>query len=169
VTDDGRWLRRVYAEDDLLLAECLRRGTWDALDPAGLAAAVSTVVYSGRREEAPDPYVPGGPQGRLAQALDATTRVWSEVTDLEEAHRLEATGPLDLGMVAPVHRWASGKGLDAVLRGTDIAAGDFVRWCKQVVDVLDQLATAAPRPALRTAARRAQDAVLRGVVAYSSL
>jgi ATP-dependent RNA helicase HelY len=169
VTDDGRWLRRLYAEDDLLLAECLRRGTWDGLDPAGLAAAVSTVVYSGRREDAPDAYVPGGPHGRLAQALDATTRVWSEVTDLEEQHRLEATGPLDLGLVGPVHRWASGKSLDAVLRGTDIAAGDFVRWCKQVVDVLDQLAQAAPRPALRSAARKAQEGVLRGVVAYSSL
>ncbi len=169
VTEDGRWLRRVYAEDDLLLAECLRRGTWDDLSPADLAAAVSTVVYSGRREEATEPYLPGGPAGRLAVALDETTRVWSEVTDLEAAHQLEVTGPLDLGLVAPVHRWASGKGLDAVLRGTDIAAGDFVRWCKQVVDVLDQLGQAAPRPALRSTARKAQDAVLRGVVAYSSV
>ncbi|MFD6175934.1 MULTISPECIES: DEAD/DEAH box helicase [unclassified Isoptericola] len=169
VTEDGRWLGRLYAEDDLLLAECLRRGVWDELDAPGLAAAVSTVVYSGRREEAAEPYVPGGPHGRLAQVLDATTRIWSEVTDLEAAHRLEATGPLDLGLVAPVHRWASGKNLDTVLRGTDVAAGDFVRWCKQVLDVLDQLAKAAPRPALRTTARKAQTAVLRGVVAYSSV
>ncbi|MFE5337791.1 DEAD/DEAH box helicase [Isoptericola sp. NPDC056573] len=169
VTDDGRWLGRLYAEDDLLLAECLRRGIWDELDAPGLAAAVSTVVYSGRREEASEPFVPGGPHGRLALALDATTRAWSEVTDLEAAHRLEATGPLDLGLVAPVHRWASGKNLDAVLRGTDVAAGDFVRWCKQVLDVLDQLAKAAPRPALRATARKAQTAVLRGVVAYSSV
>ncbi|MFE6970224.1 DEAD/DEAH box helicase [Isoptericola sp. NPDC057653] len=169
VTEDGRWLGRLYAEDDLLLAECLRRGIWDELDAPGLAAAVSTVVYSGRREEAAEPYVPGGPHGRLAQVLDATTRIWSEVTDLEAAHRLEATGPLDLGLVAPVHRWASGKNLDTVLRGTDVAAGDFVRWCKQVLDVLDQLAKAAPRPALRATARKAQTAVLRGVVAYSSV
>ncbi|MCA5894746.1 DEAD/DEAH box helicase [Isoptericola sp. NEAU-Y5] len=169
VTDDGHWLRRVYAEDDLLLAECLRRGTWDDLDAPGLAAAVSTVVYSGRREEAAEPFVPGGPTGRLAQALDATTTVWSQVTDLEAEHHLTVTGPLDLGLVAPVHRWASGRGLDAVLRGTDVAAGDFVRWCKQVIDVLDQLAAAAPRPQLRATARKAQAAVLRGVVAYSSL
>ncbi|WP_166847628.1 RNA helicase [Isoptericola sp. BMS4] len=169
VTDDGRWLRRLYAEDDLLMAECLRRGTWDALDPAGLAAAVSTVVFSGRREEASEPAVPSGPQGRLVAALDDTARVWSDVTGLEAEHGLEVTGPLDLGLVAPVHRWASGRGLDAVLRGTDVAPGDFVRWCKQIVDVLDQLASAAPRPALRSTARKAQQAVLRGVVAYSSL
>ena len=168
-TEAGSWLRRLYAESDLLLAECLRRGTWDGLDPASLAAVVSTVVYSGRREEAGDPYVPGGPQGRLAQVLTDTTRVWSEVTDLEESRGLDATGPLDIGIVAPVHRWASGRGLDSVLRGTELAAGDFVRWCKQVVDVLDQLAQAAPKPALRATARKAQDAVMRGVVAYSSL
>ncbi|MCF4120831.1 DEAD/DEAH box helicase [Antribacter sp. KLBMP9083] len=169
VTDDGRWLRRLYAENDLLLAECLRRGAWDGLDAAGLAAVVSAVVFQGRREDPGEPYVPGGPQGRLALALDETQRVWSEVDDLEDAHGLTATGQLDLGLVAPVHRWASGKGLDAVLRGTDLAAGDFVRWCKQVVDVLDQLAAAAPSAGLRNTARRAQDAVLRGVVAYSSL
>lgn len=169
VTDDGRWLRRLYAENDLLLAECLRRGVWDGLDPAGLAAVVSTVVYQGRRDDAPDPYIPGGPTGRLAGVLDDTQRVWSEVDDLEEAHGIEATGPLDLGLVGAMYRWASGKGLDSVLRGSDLAAGDFVRWCKQVIDVLDQLGGAAPSDKLRTTARKAQDAVLRGVVAYSSL
>jgi len=169
VTDDGRWLRRLYAENDLLLAECLRRGVWDGLDPAGLAAVVSTVVYQSRRDDAPDPYIPGGPTGRLAGVLDDTQRVWSEVDDLEEAHGIEATGPLDLGLVGAMYRWASGKNLDSVLRGSDLAAGDFVRWCKQVIDVLDQLGGAAPSDKLRTTARKAQDAVLRGVVAYSSL
>lgn len=169
VTEDGRWLRRLYAENDLLLAECLRRGAWDGLDPAGLAAVVSTVVYQSRRDDAPDPYIPGGPTGRLAAVLDETQRVWSEVDDLEEAHGIEATGPLDLGLVGAMYRWASGKTLDSVLRGSDLAAGDFVRWCKQVIDVLDQLGGAAPSEKLRTTARRAQDAVLRGVVAYSSL
>lgn len=169
VTDDGRWLRRLYAENDLLLAECLRRGVWDGLDAAGLAAVVSTVVYQSRRDDAPDPYIPGGPTGRLAAVLDETQRVWSEVDDLEEAHGIEATGPLDLGLVGAMYRWASGKTLDSVLRGSDLAAGDFVRWCKQVIDVLDQLGGAAPSDKLRSTARKAQDAVLRGVVAYSSL
>jgi ATP-dependent RNA helicase HelY len=166
VTDAGRRLGRLYAEDDLLLAECLRQGVWDTLNPAELAAAVSAVVYTSRREEGAA-HVPGGPDGRLARAVDATATVWSKLQDLESAHDLEVTGPLDAGLVAPVHRWASGRSLETVLRGTDVAAGDFVRWCKQVVDVLDQLSAAAPRPAVRAAARAAQDAVLRGVVAHS--
>lgn len=168
VTEDGQWLRRLYAENDLLLAECLRRGAWEDLDVPGLAAAVSAVVYSARRDDRDrNPSVPGGPAGRLGVALDATTRIWSELDDLETAHRLETVQPLDLGLVTPVHRWAAGRGLDAVLRDADIAAGDFVRWCKQVIDVLDQVAKAAPDARLRETARKAVGAVRRGVVAYA--
>jgi len=169
ITDAGQWLRRLYAENDLLLAECLRRGVWDDLDPAGLAAVVSTLVFSARRDEPGEPYVPGGPDGKLARALDATVVVWSEVDDLEEAHHIDATGTLDLGLVGSVHRWANGRSLDSVLRGSELAAGDFVRWCKQIIDVLDQLATAAPTPSMRRTAVRAIEAVRRGVVAYSSV
>jgi ATP-dependent RNA helicase HelY len=168
VTEDGQWLRRLYAENDLLLAECLRRGAWEDLDVPGLAAAVSAVVYSARRDDRDrNPSVPGGPAGRLGVALDATTRIWSELDDLETAHRLETVQPLDLGLVTPVHRWAAGRGLDAVLRDADIAAGDFVRWCKQVIDVLDQVAKAAPDARLRETAHKAVGAVRRGVVAYA--
>jgi ATP-dependent RNA helicase HelY len=169
ITDDGQWLRRIYAENDLLLAECLRRGTWNRLAAPDLAAAVSTVVYSGRRESAGEPFIPGGPRGELAKALDGTARVWQAVTDLEESHGLETTGDLDLGIVAPVQRWCAGRSLSSVLRGTDLAAGDFVRWCKQVVDVLDQLAGGAPSPSMRATARRAKEQIVRGVVAYSRL
>src|SRR5690606_8815405 len=99
VTHDGRWLRRLYAENDLLLAECLRRGVWEDLDAPALAAVVSTCVYAGRRDDHHgEPDVPGGPHGKLARALEAPTRVWSEVDDLEEEHDIDATGPLDEGL-----------------------------------------------------------------------
>ena len=170
VTPDGQWLRRLYAENDLLVAECLRRGVWEELDAPALAAAVSTLVYSARRDDRDeDPRIPGGPQGRLGRALGETLRIWSELDDLEKAHRIEATSSLDLGLVESVHRWATGRSLDAVLRGSELAAGDFVRWCKQVIDLLDQIADAAPHEHVRLTARRAVHALRRGVVAYSSV
>ncbi|SDC17197.1 ATP-dependent RNA helicase HelY [Sanguibacter gelidistatuariae] len=170
VTAPGAALRRLYAESDLLLAECLRLKVWEGLDAAGLAAAVSTLVYSARRDDSDgDPHIPGGPGGVLARALDETIRVWSKLDDLEAAHRLEATGALDLGLVEAVHRWASGRGLDVVLKGTDFAAGDFVRWCKQIIDVLGQLTKAAPDQHMRATADQAIEALRRGVVAYSSV
>ena len=170
VTPAGQSLRRLYAESDLLVAECLRTGAWDSLDAPGLAAVVSTVVFEARRDDhETTPPVPGGPHGRLATALDETARVWSRLDDLETSRGLQTTRPLDLGIVEPVHRWASGRSLGTVLAGTDLAAGDFVRWCKQVIDLLDQLGQAAPAGATRTTARRAVDLLRRGVVAYSSV
>ena len=57
-----------------------------------------------------------------------------------------------------------------MLSGTDLAAGDFVRWVKQVIDLLDQLAkipTLDPRVARLCA--EAIKLIKRGVVAYSSV
>ena len=170
VTDAGQTLRRLYAENDLLVAECLRAGAWDGLDPAGMAAMVAAVVFEARREDPEHvPAVPGGPHGRLGRALDATIRIWSRLDDLEQERDLHATRRLDTGLVDPMHRWASGRGLATVLNGTDLAAGDFVRWCKQVIDLLDQVATASTSPRTRATARSAVDQVRRGVVAYSSV
>lgn len=169
VTDDGRWLRRLYAENDLLLAECLRRGVFDELDAPGLAAAVSTLVYRSRRDDQGEPRIPGGPNSRLGVALDGCVRAWSELDDLETEHKVETIQPLDAGLVEAVHRWAAGRSLDAVLKGGELSAGDFVRWCKQVIDVLDQVSQAAPHQRLRATAREAVDALRRGVVAYSSV
>ncbi len=170
VTAAGQSLRRLYAENDLLVAECLREGAWDGLDPAGMAAMVAAVVFEARREE-PDraPAVPGGPNGRLGRALDATVRIWSRLDDLEQVHGISATRRLDVGLVEPIYRWASGRGLASVLAETDLAAGDFVRWCKQVIDLLDQVASASAVPRTRSTARAANDQVRRGVVAYSSV
>ena len=54
----------------------------------------------------------------------------------------------------------------AVLRDADLAAGDFVRWTKQTIDLLDQISIVADGPEGRTA-RSALDAIRRGIVAYS--
>src|SRR5690606_6139961 len=68
VTGTGEVLRRVYAESDLLVAECLRRGVWEGLDAPALAGVVSAVVYEARREDASGGNVPGGTPSRLARA-----------------------------------------------------------------------------------------------------
>jgi ATP-dependent RNA helicase HelY len=170
VTPAGQRLRRIYAESDLLVAECLREGVWDGLDAAGLAACASALVYESRREEGTAPRLPGG---AVKQALQETVRIWSVLEDRERSHRLDPTPEPDLGLTWAVHRWARGHRLEAVLSDADLAAGDFVRWCKQVVDLLGQLQQAAGDDeggvALRRRAAEAVDAVRRAVVAYSSV
>jgi ATP-dependent RNA helicase HelY len=64
------------------------------------------------------------------------------------------------------HRWATGARLDAVLGESDMLAGDFIRWMKQIVDLLDQIAQTAQDEVADTA-RTAIDKIKRGIVAYS--
>ena len=168
-TSAGRWLRRIYTERDLVTAQCLRRGALTGLDPAQLAATVSALVYRSRRDDDTEPRIPGSPDGRLARAVTEVERAWRTVADLESEVGLDRSPPPDLGLVDAVHRWALGRSLPSVLRAGRLEAGDFVRWVKQVVDLLGQLAQAAPDPGVRTAARQAMDALRHGVVAYTSV
>lgn len=169
-TAAGRWLRRIYTERDLVTAQCLRRGVLSGLDPAQLAATVSTLVYRSRRDDDTEPRVPGAPDGRLARAVSEVERAWRTVADLEsEMGFVDRTPPPDLGLVDAMHRWALGRSLPSVLRAGRLEAGDFVRWVKQVIDLLGQLAQAAPDPGVRASARRAVEALRRGVVAYTSV
>ncbi|KNE80809.1 MULTISPECIES: DEAD/DEAH box helicase [Streptomyces] len=173
VTEDGRRLARLYGELDLLASECLRAGVWNDLKPAELAACASALVYEAR--SADDALPPKLPTGAAQQALGEMVRIWGRLDALEEEHRINQTEGVgqrepDLGFAWSAYRWASGHGLDEVLREVEMPAGDFVRWCKQVIDVLGQIAEAAPDGTpIRRNARRAVDGMLRGVVAYSSV
>jgi ATP-dependent RNA helicase HelY len=166
VTASGRVLMRIYGERDLLVSECLRRGLWDDLDPAGLAALASSLVYEPRREGSDLDY--RIPRGAFRAALEATEAVWEELSALELAHRLpEGTAPSP-GIALATQKWAQGAALDLVLRDAELAAGDFVRWMKQAVDLLDQISLVADGPVGRRA-RQAIDGIRRGIVAYSGV
>ena len=167
VTPQGDNLKRLYTEKDLLAAECLRHGIWKRLDPQSLAAIVSTLVHEPRRDDGDaSPRMPGDD---VREAYEAMVRLWSQLEDRERAHLLPTTGCPDAGMAWMMHRWAGGQRLEVVLRDSEVAAGDFVRRCKQVVDLLGQIGDAAPDPTLSMTARRAIDAVMRGVVAADRL
>ncbi|MCO7203102.1 DEAD/DEAH box helicase [Microbacterium sp. CnD16-F] len=165
LTAAGRTMRRIYGERDLLVAESLRRGLWRELDPAGLAALACCLVYEPRRDEAGEYRLPRGP---FREALTKTQDLWSRLDDLEQAHHLPGTEAIATGLAQAMNSWARGASLDVVLTEADMAAGDFVRWTKQTIDLLDQLSIVADAD-VATTARRALDAVRRGIVAYSSV
>ncbi len=167
VTDRGRTLMRIYNEMDLLTAESLRAGLWDGLDASSLAAVLSTLVYESRRpDDAAAPRLPGG---QVKQVLAEMVSIWSDLEVLEREHHLDQLHEPDLGFAWAAYRWAEGDELDDILDTTDLAAGDFVRWVKQLLDLTDQIVGATPDPALRKVAREASLRLRRGVVAYSSV
>jgi ATP-dependent RNA helicase HelY len=175
VTDDGRLLARIYSESDLLVAECLRRGVWQSLLPAELAGAVSAVVYESRGIDGPAaPDAAEIPTASLRRALAETRRLVATLRADEQRHRLDPSREPDEGFVSAVYRWATTGDLATALDasdgaragdGTPLSAGDFVRWCRQVLDLLDQIRIAAAEKGLRTTAKRAIDDIRRGVVA----
>jgi ATP-dependent RNA helicase HelY len=176
VTDDGRLLARIYSESDLLVAECLRTGAWAGLPPAELAAVVSAVLYETRGGDGPsDPFATEVPTPRLRQALRQTSRLSTTLRADEQRHRIAPSREPDDGFVGIIYRWAQTGDLAAALAAADAAgtgsplsAGDFVRWCRQVLDLLDQVRNVAPDPDLRTTAKRAINDIRRGVVAVDA-
>ncbi|WP_116113970.1 DEAD/DEAH box helicase [Austwickia chelonae] len=167
VTPAGEQLRRIYNERDLLVAECLRHDLWTPLAPEEFAAIISTLVHEPRREE--NNTFPTMPTPAVSQAYDAMIDLWSALDDRLTTRGLTTTTPPDAGLSVTMYRWATGARLERVLDGNDLAPGDFVRRCKQVVDLLDQIAQAAPQPELAQTARKATQAILRGVVAADRL
>ncbi|MGH3646719.1 MAG: DEAD/DEAH box helicase, partial [Micromonosporaceae bacterium] len=171
VTASGKVLSRIWTEADLLVAECLRDGIWDELNPAELAAVVSSVVYEARRETEDRAGIPRGP---VFDAISEMLRSWESIERDESRRRLSLTRELDLGFVWPMYRWARGEQLQKVLASAhaidgEMPAGDFVRWTRQVIDLLGQIARAAGDQPLATTANKAIDALTRGVVGYTSV
>lgn len=176
VTDDGRLLARIYSESDLLVAECLRTGAWAGLKPPELAAVVSAVLFETRGGDGPGaPFGTDVPTPALRQALMQTARLSTALRADEQTHRIAQSREPDDGFVRVIYRWARTGDLAAALAaadaadaGTPLSAGDFVRWCRQVLDLLDQVRNAAPDPDVRAAAKRAINDVRRGVVAVDA-
>lgn len=164
-TAAGRTLKRIYGERDLLVAESLRRRLWDGLDVAGIAAMAAALVHEPRRDERGLQF--RLPKGPFRAAFDRTTDAWSELDDVERDHRLPGTEQPSPALASAMHAWARGAALGSVLSETELAAGDFVRLAKQVIDLLDQVSIVAEAE-LGATARAAIDAVRRGVVAYGA-
>ena len=170
VTASGHLLSRIYSESDLLVVECIRAGIWDRLSPAELCAVVAAMVFEARRDSfASVDSMPGSAE--LRRAIGETVGVWRTLSDTERRHRVPATREPDTGFSVAVSLWASGRSLAECLavageRGQLLSPGDFVRWNRQVVDLLEQIRQGVgPDSPLSGVARDAVSAVRRGVVA----
>ncbi|MBM3688319.1 MAG: DEAD/DEAH box helicase [Actinobacteria bacterium] len=166
VTEEGDVLSGIYSDLDLLVAQALREGLWHGLDAPSLASVVAGVVFEGRQREE-SPRLPGGD---IRRALEATVSLWVDLDVVQREHEVRFQRELDLGFVWPMHRWVQGGRLASILGEAELAAGDFVRWARQVIDLLDQIHGALPTDdPLRGRTRSAIDLVDRGIVAYSAV
>ena len=169
LTEGGELLARLYAETDLLLAESLREGLLDGLEPPALAAVVSCFTYERRGSDGPTP-APQWPSREVAARVRKIERIWRELSHNEDDAGLPETRAPDPGFAVLLHDWVAGEELAEVLADDDeVTGGDFVRNVKQCIDLLRQVALIAPDPGTAGRAGAAADACLRGVVAASSV
>ena len=179
VTAAGKILARIYAERDLLIAECLRTGVFEGLGVGELAGALSACVYEPRLS-AQSIGLPVAPGSRLGQCLRAQLGVSHRLHDLESLARIEASSGAEPALAGAVQAWCDGAQLADILDATELTAGDFVRWCKQLLDVVGQIASISPPPnaapeqtrAITELSLRAAEVSLdlnRGVVSWSAV
>ena len=170
ITEEGERLAKIHSESDLLVAQCLKRGIWDELDPAELAGVASLCCFENRKATSGQPEAA---TERMADAMNGTWRVYTELTADEQRHRLPPTREPEAGFALAVHQWAAGAPLGYCMAaaneaGAELTPGDFVRWCRQVIDLLQQVAKTGYDGEIQRNARRAIDAIQRGVVAIGA-
>jgi ATP-dependent RNA helicase HelY len=166
VSDAGRMLARVYAELDLVAAETIRAGVLDTLTAPQLAGVLAALVYETRRSD-DGPRKPRLPDAATSEAVAEVRRIWREVSLVERDAKLHHGPEPDIGFSEVAYGWAAGRSLTSVLSGTDLTAGDFVRWVRQVIDFAGQIADAVGPGPLRETAREAVRSMRRGVVTYA--
>jgi ATP-dependent RNA helicase HelY len=165
VTAEGRMLARIYAELDLVAAECIRAGVFDGLSAPQLAAVLSSLVYESRRSD-DGVRRPRMPDAQTEAAMASLRKIWREVSLVERDARLDRGPEPDIGFSQAAFAWAAGRSLSAVLDDGQLTAGDFVRWVRQVLDFAGQVADAAGPGPLRNTARQVVSSMRRGVVAF---
>jgi len=165
LTERGERLRRIYAEGDILVVEGLSEGTFDGLSPSELASLVSSLVYESRERV---PQRAEIPTGRLRERFRDLSAMWTTIRRAEDQQGVALCRELDPGFMGTLFTWAEGKPLEDVLASSGLAAGDFVRNCKQALDLLRQIEEVAGE-GVRDAARAARAAVDRSVVSYTGL
>jgi ATP-dependent RNA helicase HelY len=148
-----------------LVGEALASGLFQELSPAEVVALVSTVVYEGRERV---PLSGEMPTAEAKERFEQLRRLWRAVRRTEDEHQVQLCRELEPGFASPIHAWAEGGSLDDILADTEMAPGDFVRNCKQLVDLLRQIEEIAP-PDVAGLVREGRERVLRGVVAYTGV
>lgn len=164
VTARGTDLRRIFGERDLLVALAFSRGVFNQLTAQELAGFACCLAYEPRSDVGGmDPYIP---TPALRQAWAELGKAFRDVLSAEKTAGLERTAAPAGDLIDITYRWAGGATLSSILPDAEITGGDFVRWMRQTVDLLQQL-TRLGDAKFSARANEACSLLRRGVVAWS--
>jgi ATP-dependent RNA helicase HelY len=161
LTAAGERLRFIYNDLDLLLAECLERGCFHGLEPAEAGALASMFTYEPRAEVAAGRW----PTPLLEERAERVAELSGRLSAAEGHAGLPVSRAPEAGFALIAYRWGRGAGLEDLFGEEGVGVGDFVRNCRQLIDLLRQMAEAAPH--LASSLTQAAAAIDRGVVTAS--
>ena len=155
---------RIYSDMDLVAAESMRHGLWD--DLLALRAGGRAVGAGLRDAGAPTtPSRRGCPAAGSERCSARWCALWAELDALERENKLDYLREPDLGFAWAALPLGRGRRRSTTCSAeTDLAAGDFVRWMKQLLDLADQVADAAGDGAAAQDRPRGGRRLRRGVV-----
>ena len=154
-------LQKINGSRELLVARSIRSGLWGTLDEPEMAALASALVYHARGGDGVSRCPLDTPA--MHHAEQTVNDMWADITTLEKSYQLPQTPQPDYGIAHLLYKWTEGHTLASALSDSDIAPGDFVRWAKQTVDLLEQVSLVAPAETY-SVIRRVILAIRRGVV-----
>jgi ATP-dependent RNA helicase HelY len=174
LTSNGEQLVRIYHECDLVVAEALRLGFFDDLDPASVAALASAFTYQARGpatrgRDGGEQSQPWFPSAQVKRSWHEIERIVAELNRAEADAGLPMTRGPDPGFFAAAYGWAAGEDLAQVIAEEEFSGGDFVRNIKQLIDLVRQIGEVSTSIATAKAAAEAGDRLFRGVVIASSV
>ncbi len=158
LTYRGERLRFIYNELDLLLAEAIHRHLFSGLEPPDLAALASMFTYQPRAADPEGEW----PSAVTAEAGGRVFEIRRELNREELDLGLPETRIPEAGFAERAYAWTLGLDLEDIF-AEEAAAGDFVRNCRQLLDLLRQLRDGFPE--LRGPASEAIRSIDRGIVA----
>jgi ATP-dependent RNA helicase HelY len=165
LTPKGESLARIYNENDLLVAECLSRGWLNELEPAELASLATVFVHESR---GPVEVVGDLPTSACKRSYGKIVRLQERIKRSESRRGLELIRGTETGFAPSAYNWCRGDPLEDVI-DEESSPGDFIRSCKQTIDLLGQLRQVVSDDALASRLDDAMSGLNRGVVAYSGV
>ncbi|XP_043255011.1 helicase SKI2W [Colletes gigas] len=152
--------------NELLITELILKNVLTILQPAEIAALLSTLVFQQRTNVEPH-LTP-----ELKRGYEAIQKIYSELESLEQHYQLATLQPLNIGLVEVVYDWAQAKSFAEIMEKTDVQEGIIVRCIQQLSETLKDVKIAAVTigdPVLKEKMEEASTAIKRDIVFTPSL
>ncbi|XP_003705432.2 superkiller complex helicase subunit twister [Megachile rotundata] len=152
--------------NELLITELILKNVLTVLQPAEIAALLSSVIFQQRTDATPE-LTPD-----LEKSCEVLKETYAELETLEQHYQLSTLQPLNFGLVEVVYDWAKAKSFAEIMEKTDVQEGIIVRCIQQLSETLRDVKNAAVTigdPVLKEKMEEACTAIKRDIVFAASL